>query len=215
MSDAAADRDLAARLGRAETEIQTLPSVEGIAEIVEGIMSTMTGDLSPANIRIHTEIEALARYIADARQEIASLRPDEIREQHLQTASDELDAIVEATEHATNGILEAAETIESLIGELEPGLAERLTETVTKIYESCNFQDITGQRITKVVKALKHIEAKVDGLQRAFGGGAAAAAAPAASEAVADPDAALLSGPQLPANARSQDDIDRLFSGGA
>jgi chemotaxis protein CheZ len=213
MNKPAADRDLANRLSQAAQQNQALPDVNAIAAVVEGIMSTMDGDLSLDNLRLYAEVESLARYIADARKEIAALRPEEIRDQHLQTASDELDAIVGATEQATNGILEAAETIDSLIGGLEPALAERLTEVVTKIYESCNFQDITGQRITKVVKALKHIEAKVDGLQRAFGNSLDVPAVEVV-EAQYDPDAALLNGPQLPTNAHSQDDIDRLFSGG-
>ncbi len=213
MNSQAANRDLALRLSQAAQQTQALPDVDAIAAVVEDIMSTMDGNLSLNNLRLYDEVESLARYIADARKEIAALRPEEIRDQHLQTASDELDAIVEATEQATNGILEAAETMESLIGSLEPEVAEKLTEAVTKIYESCNFQDITGQRITKVVKALKHIEAKVEGLLRAFGN-VAGVPVSAPSDANVDPDAALLHGPQLAANAHSQDDIDRLFSDG-
>src|SRR5690606_621227 len=114
--------------------------------------------------------------------EIAALRPDEIRSRHLPTATDELDAVVGATEQATNSILEAVEVIETLVGEMTPEAGKQITEAVTRVYEACNFQDITGQRITKVVKALQHIEQKVDGLLAVFGGvsdqdGAASAAA--------------------------------------
>src|SRR6202012_3244408 len=87
----------------------------------------------------------------------------------LPTATDELDAIVGATEEATNGILQAVEVIEGLTAEMDPAVAEKITDAVTQVYESCNFQDITGQRITKVVKALMHIETKVDALVAAFG----------------------------------------------
>src|SRR3546814_10175717 len=52
---------------------------------------------------------------------------------------------------------------------MSPELAEKITDAVTRVYEACNFQDITGQRITKAVKALQHIEQKVAGLPAVFG----------------------------------------------
>jgi chemotaxis protein CheZ len=33
-----------------------------------------------------------------------------------------------------------------------------------KIFEACNFQDLTGQRITKVVRALSFIEERVEAM---------------------------------------------------
>ena len=70
------------------------------------------------------------------------------------------------------------------------------------------FQDITGQRITKVVRSLQSMEDKLGSLIAAFGPleGAMAAAAPQG-------DAALLNGPQLGRNSSSQTDIDALFEG--
>ena len=114
--------------------------------------------------------------------------------EHLPSATDQLDAIVGSTEEATNGILQAMESLEALVGEMSPELGEKVTDAVTQVYESCNFQDITGQRITKVVKALKHIEAKVDALVGAFGDDIAKykstlpAGEPAAKEAAGQAD---------------------------
>jgi chemotaxis protein CheZ len=99
---------------------------------------------------------------------------------------------------------------------MDPAMAEKVTDAVTLVYESCNFQDITGQRITKVVKALKHIESKVDALVAAFGDEISKYKAqhPQAEKAKEDPmsDQALLNGPQLAANAGKQDDIDALLA---
>jgi len=155
----------------------------------------------------------------NAKSEIAALRPDEIMSEHLPSATDELDAIVGSTEEATNGILQAMESLESLVGEMSPEIGEKVTEAVTLVYESCNFQDITGQRITKVVRALKHIESKVDALVGAFGEDIAKykSAHPQQAETAKkepDPmsDTALLNGPQLPDNASKQDDIDALLA---
>lgn len=191
----------------------TLPSEEIVA-VVEDIVSSLEGDLSRANLKLYSELEALARYIAEAKAEIAALRPEEIRSRHLPTATDELEAIVGATEQATNGILEAVEVIEGLVGEMPAELSEKVTDAVTRVYEACNFQDITGQRITKVVKALQHIEQKVDGLLAVFGDGIAQAepAAKPDEETEGEADRKLLNGPQLPDDASTQDEIDKLLA---
>ncbi|MES1152363.1 MAG: protein phosphatase CheZ [Dongia sp.] len=208
--------ELVAKLSSLKTKIPTY-SRDEIEDVVSEMLSTMEGDLSEMNLKLYAEVESLARYIVNAKSEIAALRPDEIMSDHIPSATDELDAIVGSTEEATNGILQAMESLASLVGEMPPELGEKVTDAVTKVYESCNFQDVTGQRITKVVKALKHIESKVDALVGAFGEDIAkykAAHPTTESKKEQDPmsDAALLNGPQLPDNASKQDDIDALLA---
>jgi len=167
---------------------------------------------------VSQELAALSAYIRNAKAELAQLRPDEIGSRYIASATDELDAIVGATETATNTILDNAEILQDLAGELEPGLARRVSEATTMIFEACNFQDITGQRITKVVSALKHIEARILALTVAFGLDPTAAIAPlplaqsSADDAVRPTDAALLNGPQLAGKAHDQAAIDALFN---
>ncbi|MEZ5669595.1 MAG: protein phosphatase CheZ [Alphaproteobacteria bacterium] len=161
------------------------------------------------------DLRELVQYIHKAKGEIAALRPDEIKNQHLSVASDELDAIVQATEEATNEIMEAAETIETFSGQLDEAGQEAVGDAVTRIFQACSFQDITGQRISKVVGALKHIEAKVEHMVGLLGGSALAAslvqAGPAEPAEPEDPEAKLLNGPQLPGKATRQDEIDAMF----
>jgi chemotaxis protein CheZ len=158
---------------------------------------------------LYEGLSKLANIIDTARRDIAALRPDEIRQKHLPTATDELDAIVAATAAATSDILDAAEKISAMADAVG---STKLMDEVTRIFEACSFQDITGQRITKIVRTLKEIESKVGDLVRAFGS-LETAAGNADAQAAADPtgEAALLNGPQLPANARSQADIDAIF----
>jgi chemotaxis protein CheZ len=158
--------------------------------------------------RLFNELTRLARFIESAKRDIAALHPDEIRQKHLPTATDELDAIVAATAEATGAILDAAEKLTAIVGSADAGLRAQITEQATRIFEACSFQDITGQRITKVVKTLKQIETKVGDLVQAFGD--APEAAPG-KKSPGDDEAALLNGPQLPQNAASQSDIDALF----
>jgi chemotaxis protein CheZ len=89
--------------------------------------------------------------------------------------------------------------------------ADKINEHITQIYNACTFQDVSSQRITKVMKTIRAIEEKVSQLADALQGsaGALTAVKPAAA-ASGEPD--LLSGPQLPDSMPSQDDIDKMFS---
>ena len=197
-----------------------LPAVPDRAEInsiVESVVNTLGGDLKAGDLVLYTEIEQLARFIERARSEIAAIRPDAVRAQHIPTATDELDAIVAATEQATNAIMASAEVIEGVAASLPDEAGAKLVDAVTAIYEACGFQDITGQRISKVVRTLKHIETTFDRITGTFGDGATPAVpadAPIDASVDADPDKKLLNGPQLPTNAATQDDIDALFADG-
>lgn len=193
-----------------------------IRGIVESVLSTVSGDISVGDLKVYHELAALAHFIDSAKAEIASVRPDSITDHDIPLATDELDAVVGATEDATGTILDACEALETLGGTLDPAVAAQISDAVTKIYEACNFQDVTGQRITKVVKTLQHIEARVGDLLGAFGQAADNAgvkrppavidepAAPAAAETVTDEK--LLNGPQLPDDAKKQAEIDAILA---
>jgi chemotaxis protein CheZ len=206
-------------------QLQELQKVEGsispedLVGIVESVIDSMEGDLTAVGLKVYADIEALAKYINTARAEIAELRPDDINSEHLPAATDELTAIVGSTELATHQIFEAVEAIETLTQKMDPAVAEQVSAAVTSIFEACGFQDITGQRITKVVTALQQIESKVEALLHAFGDDIKKDGRPRGAQKKtttpsgkpARPDEDLLNGPQLPENAISQDDIDALF----
>lgn len=185
-----------------------------LVALVEEFVGASGRDPAPIGVKLYTEIENLAKYIEKARAEIQALRPNELRDRHLPTATDELEAVLGSTEEATNGILGAVEKIEGLTVCMTPEIAAAVTEAVTEVYESCNFQDVSGQRISKVVKTLQHIERTINGLLAAFGDEIARrrhdreeAGAPAAATS----DGKLLNGPQLPQDAKRQAEIDALF----
>lgn len=181
-----------------------------IAAVVEAVMKSLAGDVSLAEFQLYRELENLADYIQSAKREIAAIRPDDIRSRDIPMATDELDAVVDATAEATGAILDAAETLERMAGSLPEG--DEVRTIATRIYEACNFQDITGQRITKVVRTLKHIEEKIDALLSAFGEGLKGATPPAEESLPADDERRLLHGPQLPEEANKQDEIDAIFA---
>jgi len=184
------------------------------AKVVGSVMTSVKGGVHN-EADLFSELGKLAKYIRDAKKEIAALRPNEVKESFLPRASDELDAIVEATADATNAIMDATEIIEDVMGSLESEPADKLLSATTAIYEACTFQDITGQRITRVVKTLQDIELKVDGLLNAFDSGAvkpkiAAPKRKMAKKEITDED--LLNGPQDADKAKSQAEIDALLA---
>lgn len=227
MAAAVVDGALEARLAEIRQERGDTIAVADVALVVEALLASMSGDVTAEDVQLYKELEGLARYIHAARSEIAAINPGEIQSQFLPSASDELDAIVEATEKATNQIMDAAEVLEGLEGQVPPDAAESLAGATTSIYEACTFQDITGQRITKVVRTLKIIEERVDSLVRAFDPSfdKTRTAEPVAAEATVAPageggpdaprkptDEELLNGPQAAESAMRQDDIDALLA---
>lgn len=191
--------------------------LDDVVEVVSAILDTMSGEISANELRVYNELESLALIIRNTRQEISEIRPDAITAEFLPTATEALDAIVQSTETAANTILDAVESIEAVIPTVSPEAGEKLSEATMKIYEGCNFQDLTGQRITKVVATLKQVEERVHTLIKAFGPEIEEAlkqergAAPAAAEPERE-DSHLLNGPQHPDAAASQDEIDALLA---
>ncbi len=190
-------------------------SHDAIERAVREVLGSLAGDLTANEVALLAELEALGCEVARAKSEIASLRVDDINASHIPNATDELDAVVEHTATATNEILDVCETLEKLQARLSGEDAGVVGDAVTRIYEACSFQDITGQRIGKVVAALKAIESRVAAVTARFA--AVGAHPPAADRAVPADDGRtegqrLANGPQLPAAATSQEDIDRLLA---
>jgi chemotaxis protein CheZ len=187
------------------------PEVEPgmITEVVRAVLTTISDDLTVKEATLLREVEELGRTIAIAKSEIAALRVDDITDHDIPFATDELDAIVDHTAHATHAILASCEMLDEVSASVSGDPATKLHDAVTRIYEACSFQDITGQRITKVVSTLKVIEGKVAHIISTFG--PKTGPVERTGTLIAS-DADLLNGPQLPAHAMDQSDIDKLLA---
>jgi len=169
--------------------------------------------------KLQVELNAMARNIQETKSEIVSLRPANSEHDHLVIVSDQLDAVVEATENATDSILNAAEKIDALgqrlsahVDEEDRQLVDEISENVIAIFEASNFQDLTGQRITKVVNTLKFVEERINSMIDIWGADTLENVKPKAEfDEDLDGDQALLNGPQLKNEGISQNDIDALF----
>jgi len=168
----------------------------------------MSLNKAPRSVKsLYRDCCELARYIATARREIVEMRPANLTTSQIPRAGQELDAIVKATESATNTIMEAAEEIMA-----DANGSDAINDACMRIFEACSFQDITGQRVTKVIGTLEYIEDRLGALQSAWGPDLEDP--PANTElASGDDEAGLLNGPQLDGDGVSQDDVDRLLTG--
>jgi chemotaxis protein CheZ len=170
--------------------------------------------------RLKVELQIIAEAIQRTKQEIATLHYAGAQGREMARVTDELGAIVLGTESATHSILESAEAVDELAGNLaarlsgeEGDMARRIGERTIAIFEACNFQDITGQRISKVVNAMRFVEERVGQMIEIWGGHERFKDVPTAQNPDREGDRALLNGPGLEADgdSRSQDDIDAFF----
>lgn len=171
--------------------------------------------------KLKVELDLIQEAINLTKQEIAVLHGKSFNGTEMAKVTGELGAVVGGTEEATQHILEAAEAIDQAAAALpkitsaeqQRLLAEDIQERVVAIFEACNFQDLTGQRISKVMGTMKFIEHHINVMMDIWGGVDAirAHAPPLVDDR--DDDARLLNGPKLEGDAghASQDDIDALF----
>jgi len=207
-------------------------------EVMEELRALRTL-IQPREDLTHTMIEAYKAEIAEAQElkseldliydainktkhEIATLHLTGFEGPEMKRVTHELDAIVGGTETATEGILAAAEFIDqaantlsaAVKSEQDKALAHDIQDQVVHIFEACNFQDLTGQRITKVVATLKFIETHIVKMMEIWGGIESFNDVAPGAMAERNADQSLLNGPRLEGEAghASQDEIDALFN---
>ena len=188
--------------------------------ISQQVVENCQRDLKEAQI-IKDELQLIYDAIMRTKQEIATLHRGEHKGIDVARMTDELGAIVQGTEQATENILDAAERIDSNAGDLAASLSEEsqqemasdIQDQVMKIFEACNFQDLTGQRTSKVVSAFEFIEQRVIRMMEIWGGLESFQGLALEDTARRDGHTALLNGPALEddEDIASQDDIDSLF----
>jgi chemotaxis protein CheZ len=189
-----------------------VPEQDRIEAAVRAVLVSLAGDLTAKEAALLAELEALGRTIARAKAEIAQLSVDDITGAHIPGATDELDAIVDHTAQATNEILDCCEILERLQSEVPAPAAEALQGAVTRIYEACSFQDITGQRIAKVAEAMSQLEGRLARFTAAVKARDAAGIDETEADRRKRNESLLLNGPQMGGPATAQDAIDALFA---
>jgi chemotaxis protein CheZ len=154
------------------------------------------------------EMRYISSYIQRTRLEISNLRPNDLSEDRIPGAGAELHAVVQHTAEATNLIMAVAEDLMAADTSDPAAYQAFVSDKMMEIFEACTFQDITGQRIRKVVDTLTHIEQRLERFASVMGVEDAEL-----EETLEDKRKRenLLNGPALNGPEVAQDDIDALF----
>jgi chemotaxis protein CheZ len=201
---------------------EILAELKALHERMERRHLPSSTDITPSQTdelqQLKSDTDAIHLALNRTKQEIASLHVNAFWPPPARMVR-ELDAVAESAERATQQILSAAEQIEdaatsltaSLGREQERMLALDIQDNILRIFEACNFQDLTGQRIAKVLATLKFIEERVAHMVEIWGGMEALKSYTAEADLNRDP---MLHGPRLDDDNDhvSQDDVDALFA---
>jgi chemotaxis protein CheZ len=171
--------------------------------------------------KLKVELDLIYDAITRTKREIAVLHGKSFNGEEMAKVNGELGAVVGGTEEATQQILEAAEAIDNAATALsrvtspdqQKLLSEEIQERVVSIFEACNFQDLTGQRIKKVMTTMKFIENHITVMMDIWGGVDAIKSHAPPIVDTREGDAKLLNGPKTDGDVghASQDYIDALF----
>ena len=198
----------------------TTVSVAASVADAQALLETYRAQIEQCE-KLKVELDLIHDAIIRTKQEIAVLHGKSFDGEEMAKMTGELGAVVGGTEQATQQILEATEAIDQAASALakvtshdqQRLLSEEIQERVVSIFEACNFQDLTGQRISKVMATMKFIENHITVMMDIWGGIDAirAHAPPIADDR--EGTARLLNGPKLDGDVghASQNDIDALF----
>jgi chemotaxis protein CheZ len=212
------------RGGKTSTNTATAAIEESAArEVAEAraLLETYRAQIEQCE-KLKVELDLIHDAINRTKGEIATLHAKSFNGEEMAKVNGELGAVVGGTEQATQQILEAAEAIDnaaSALGKVSSPdqqkiLSDDIQERVVAIFEACNFQDLTGQRISKVMNTMKFIEQHIVEMMEIWGGVDAIKAHAPPIVDTRSGDEKLLNGPKLDGDEghASQDDIDAMFN---
>jgi chemotaxis protein CheZ len=216
-------RAIRAQMGTGRSSVTTETVGEAAArETAEAValLETYRAQIEQCE-KLKVELDLIYDAITRTKREIAVLHGKSFNGEEMAKVNGELGAVVGGTEEATQQILEATEAIDNAATALsrvtspdqQKLLSEEIQERVVSIFEACNFQDLTGQRIKKVMDTMKFIEHHITVMMDIWGGVDAIKAHAPPIVDTREGDAKLLNGPKLDGDVghASQDDIDALF----
>jgi chemotaxis protein CheZ len=184
-----------------------------IISLAEVAAQSLQSFFAAMDAKVYRELREIAGYIDSMRSEIGALQVNDLKNSRIPSAGEELGAIVQATEQATNTIMECAEALMGADASDPAAYKALVDEKMMIIFEACSFQDITGQRVSKVVSTLQHIEQrvarfadvmKVKDLEGFI--------TEKERESNARKEKLLLNGPQLAGEGVDQSDVDKMFA---
>lgn len=207
--------EVAARVRESLANLKTKDLKDGqvmeVLSLAQQLTDTMQLFFGSLDQSIHKEFVYIADYIARTRSEISQLRPNDIKEQRIPTAGAELEAVVTDTERATESIMAEAEALLDSKPDDLAAYKAQVDDAMMRVIEACSFQDLSGQRVSKVVESLRHVEKRVSRFAATMG----VQDAEADEEELAETERKKklhLNGPALGGPEVGQDAVDELIA---
>lgn len=190
-------------------------SLTEVLHLAQSSVETLKEFLSRLDTIVGDDFHQIMEKISETRDDMQLLNTKELDVDPLSNAENELKLVVKATEDATNRIMEAAETIMTADPE-DPATYHMTVESnIMEIFEACSFQDITGQRINRVVETLDFVDYRIHKIANFLGIENEKERRDfdetAFLERLQRKDDLILHGPQDEGEGVSQNDIDDLF----
>jgi chemotaxis protein CheZ len=172
-----------------------------------------------ARVAAQHELSALQELVARNTRTLMALINDG-KDRRMARAAGELAVAVDSMETATQKVLASVEAVDdcarvlvsALTDDYHHGLAQDIQDHVVRVYEACNFQDLAGQRIGKVIATLVMVEEQLALMIENCNKVTSAARPDTAAGSHSSGD--LLNGPRLDGDGghASQQDIDLMFA---
>lgn len=176
--------------------------------VIDSIIKKLEAN-NPENKESLSELKRVKNSLSEIKGELDSQAGQETDTFDILPLSvKDLSDVLKILETSTNGILDNAEILQK---QMTSGASEtEKMESISKICESCNFQDLTGQRITRVIKNLERFEFTTLTLFKLLVGNEMLEKKTDKNSLTYN-NANLMNGPEVLDKASSQDDIDKLF----
>jgi chemotaxis protein CheZ len=219
-----ASSGLEGRLDSLKAEGDRRLSARDLAEIIGEVARTLTADLAPLGVADPApagggapDVASEPR-VAEALEALSEIGSAEQGSGRLAELRCEMDEIRAATQAAATAFLAAAERIEEIAGHADMDAEDQgdLYRLATEIFEAAGFQDITGQRISRVAEIMRQVDYHVAVAQAALGDAAAGQSAKTLLETVERVETRkveyILHGPEQAGTANTQEEIDKILA---
>jgi chemotaxis protein CheZ len=188
-------------------------SLNDVVHIAEVTVESLKAFFETVDLSVYGELRAIANFINRMKYEVSALQPNDLKKTRIPAAGLELSAVVKSTEKATNTIMGAAEMVMGTEAKDIASYKAMVDDQMMVIFEACSFQDITGQRVAKVVETLEYIESRVsrfaEVMQTTDSDGFVNDTEKRRAERAQQN---ILHGPQLDGEGVNQADVDALFA---
>lgn len=184
-----------------------------VVEAIDSLKSYISSEHDPADmLQLRLDIVDMAQTIEQIKTEIANTGDDGVT---MSDAQLELNVVLDETEAATSTILTSAEKIQEIVWEIketdkDTPEFDKIDELVTEVYMACSFQDLTGQRLRKVVQLMSVIEQRLNNMVSLWDDEELHRYKK--TDVSTNQEDHLKNGPALPADAQEQNDIDAVLA---